>query len=125
VADEVALDTVPASNLAREFGRMVANSAKVVDVADRTYEIKRDPETGRLVRPNGMPDETWNIHCDAMRATRNLPAYLANHFARVELAQKLAGLKGAELPKIAQLVVQVNMGERPKYETVDVTPVKE
>ena len=123
---DTALATVPEEQLAQRFGRMCADSAKVVDIADRTYELARDPETGDLIRPNGMSDAQWNLHCDAMKSTRNMPGYLVAHYTRVETAQKLAGLKGAELPKIAQYVVNISMpAERPQYPVIDVTPASD
>jgi hypothetical protein len=108
--------------IARRFGRMVEASANVVDVADRTHTIPRD-ERGNLIRPRGMSDAEWNIHCDAMCSSRDVPSYLAQHYRRVETAQKIAGLRGAELPPIAGYMVRIV--ERKNYETVDVTAPKE
>jgi len=119
------LATVPEQQLAQRFGNLCARSVEVIQVADRTHELSRDPETGDLIRPPGMKDSDWNLHCDAMKSTRNMPGYLVAHYNRVETAQKLAGLKGAELPKIAQYVVNVTMQEKPKYPVIDVTPVDE
>jgi len=127
---DTSLATVPEQQLAHRFGNLCARSVEVVSVADRTFEIPRDPD-GNLIRPvdeNGkttMSDAEWNLHCDAMKSTRNMPGYLVAHYNRVETAQKLAGLKGAELPKIAQYVVNVTMQQRPEYPVIDVTPVDE
>lgn len=108
--------------IARRFGRMVEASANVVDVADHTHTIPRD-ERGNLIRPPGMSDAEWNVHCDAMCSGRNVPVYLAEHYRRIETAQKIAGLRGADLPPIAGYVVHVM--EKKVYETVDVTAPKE
>jgi len=115
--------TAPEEQLAQRFGRMCADSAKVVDIADRTYELARDPETGDLIRPNGMSDAQWNLHCDAMKSTRNMPGYLVAHYTRIETAHKLAGLKGTQLPKIAEYVVGVIT--KVEYPVIDVTPTDE
>ena len=120
---DTALATVPEEQLAQRFGRMCADSAKVVDIADRTYELARDPETGDLIRPNGMSDAQWNLHCDAMKSTRNMPGYLVAHYTRIETAHKLAGLKGTQLPKIAEYVVGVIT--KVEYPVIDVTPTDE
>ena len=122
---DTSLATVPEQQLAHRFGNLCARSVEVVSVADRTHELARDPDTGALIRPPGMKDSDWNLHCDAMESTRNMPGYLVAHYNRVETAQKLAGLKGAELPKIAQYVVNVTMQQRPEYPVIDVTPIDE
>jgi hypothetical protein len=119
------LAVIAEEQVAVRIGRMASTSMAVVQVADRTHEIPRDPETGALMRPQGMSDADWNIHCDSMRSARNAPLYMVEHYRRVETAQKLAGLKGAELPKIAQYVVNVTMQERPKYPVIDVAPIEE
>jgi hypothetical protein len=119
---ETALTTAPEEQVARRFGRMVAASANVVEVADRTHTIKRDPE-GRLIRPSGLTDAEWNVHMDAMCSAKNVPVYLAEHYRRVETAQKIAGARGAELPPVAGYVL--HLMERKVYETVDVTATKE
>lgn len=108
--------------MAKRFGRMVAQAARVVDIADRTCAVPRDPETGGLIRQPGMTDEEWNIHCDAMMSNRNVPVYLASQLERVALAQKLAGLRGVEVPRIAGYVVQLM--EQKKYPVVDVEESK-
>jgi hypothetical protein len=97
---------------------MVANSVKVVETADRTHEIPRDKD-GALKRPDGMTDAEWNIHQDAMCSQKSVPVYLANHMRRVELAQKLAGDRTNDLPRLAKLVVRAV--EERKYPTIDVT----
>jgi hypothetical protein len=116
------LATVPEQQIARRFGKMVEASADVVDIADRTHKISRGKD-GALVRPEGMSDAEWNIHCDAMQSERNAPIYLKAHYQRVETAQKIAGARGAELPPVAGYVL--HLMERKVYPTVDVTSTKE
>jgi hypothetical protein len=116
------LATVPEQQIAQRFGKMVSASADVVDVADRTNKISRD-KAGNLVRPEGLSDAEWNIHCDAMCSTRNVPIYLSEHYRRVETAQKIAGARGAELPPIAGYVLHLMQAK--VYETVDVTSTKD
>ena len=120
---DTALSTVPEQQVAKRFGRMVARSADVIDVVDATHTLKRDPGSGRLIRPPGMDDATWNLHCDAMKSNKNVPVYLAEHYKRMETAQKIAGLRGAEAPPLAGYVVHVV--ERKTYPVVDVTVSKE
>ena len=74
---DTALATVPEQQVAQRFGRMVARSADVIDVVDATHTLKRDPDSGRLIRPPSMDDATWNLHCDAMKSNKNVPVYLA------------------------------------------------
>jgi hypothetical protein len=116
MAEELAL---PEQQLVQKFGQLVAKSVDVVAIADETYKIPRDPETGGMVRPLGMSDEMWNIHCDAMKSARNAPLYMVEHFKRIETAQKISGLKGVASPAIAQAIVNVFVQK--KYEDVDVT----
>jgi hypothetical protein len=135
VAEETALDKAPIDQMAKQFGRRVAKSMAVVEVADRTHEVKRevidvfDEKTGEivsrrveLVRPAGMSDADWNIHNDAMKPMKDMPGYLVSHFNRVELAQKLAGARRDELPPIAGYVVMTV--EKKAYETVNVEPTE-
>ena len=115
VASELA--RVGEAQVAQAFGRLVAKSVAVVEVVDRTYEIPRD-EAGELVRPDGMKDADWNLHCDAMKTGKNVPVYLTSHLNRVELAQKIAGHRG-EAPPIAAYVVHTVAMQ--KYPVVDVS----
>lgn len=107
--------------IAQRFGKMVARSLDVLEVVDRTNELPRDSKTGALIKPPGMDDATFHLHCDAMVSNRNMPAYLASHMRRAELAQKIAGDKSGDLPKIA--VAVVHTWQPREYETVDVTVV--
>ena len=116
MAEELALGEVQVS---QRFGALVAKSVEVIAIADETYMLPRDPETGGLVRPPNMPEPEWNIHCDAMKSARNAPLYMVEHMERVKLAQKIHGMKGVASPAIAQAVVQVFVQK--KYEDVDVT----
>ena len=116
------LATVPEQQVAQRFGRMVAASANVVEVADKTHTIPRD-EKGNLKRPAGMSDAEWNVHQDAMCSTRNVPIYLAEHYRRIETAQKIAGMRGAELPPVAGYVL--HLMEKKVYPVVDVTAPEE
>jgi hypothetical protein len=116
------LASVPEQQVAQRFGRMVSASANVVDVADKTHEIHRSPD-GKLVRPPGMSNAEWNIHCDAMCSTRNVPVYLAEHYKRIETAQKIAGMRGGELPPVAGYVL--HLMEKKVYPVLDVTASKE
>ncbi len=116
------LATVPEQQIAQRFGKMVSASADVVDIADRTHKISRD-DSGDLVRPDGMSDAEWNIHCDAMASERNAPIYLKEHYRRVETAQKIAGARGGELPPVAGYVL--HLMEKKSYPVVDVTSTKE
>ena len=120
---DTARATVPEQQVAQRFGRMVARSADVIDVVDATHTLKRDPDSGRLIRPPDMDDATWNLHCDAMKSNKNVPVYLAEHYKRMETAQKIAGLRGAEAPPLAGYVV--HGVERKTYPVVDVTVNKE
>ena len=104
--------------IAHRFARLTNHSADVVEVADRTYTIPR--VDGVLMRPEGMSEAEWNIHQDAMASSRNMPGYLAAHFRRVELAQKIAGERRADLPPIAGFVV--HLVQQKQYDVVDVTP---
>jgi hypothetical protein len=116
------LATVPEQQVAQRFGRMVAASANVVEVAGKTHTIPRD-ERGNLIRPPGMNDAEWNLHCDAMCSTRNVPIYLLEHYKRVETAQKIAGMRGGELPPVAGYVL--HLMEKKTYPVIDVTVSKE
>jgi hypothetical protein len=121
MAEELAL---PEHQLVQKFGQLVAKSVDVVAIADETFNIPRDPKTGGLIRPPGMSDSMWNIHCDAMKSARNAPIYMVEHYTRVQTQQKISGLKGAGLPPIAGLIgVFV---KAPQYPVIDVsaTPVK-
>lgn len=96
----------------------MAKSLQVVEIADESYKVPRD-ETGRLVRPSKMKDPEWNIACDASLPERNLPAYLKQHFRRIEMAQAFAARISDEEPPIAKFIVRA---VKPvEYEVVDVT----
>jgi hypothetical protein len=116
------LATVPEQQVAQRFGRMVAASANVVEVAGKTHTIPRD-EMGNLIRPPWMKDAEWNLHCDAMCSTRNVPIYLMEHYKRIETAQKIAGMRGGELPPVAGYVLHIM--EKKVYPTLDVTAPEE
>jgi hypothetical protein len=102
---------------------MVAASVAVVEVTDKTHTLARDNVTGELIRPMGMSDADWNLHCDAMRSARNAPVYLVEHYKRVETAQKIAGARGGDLPPVAGYVL--HLMEKKVYDIVDVTVVEE
>lgn len=101
---------------------MVADSATVVAIADTTHKIPRDPD-GNLIRQPHMSETEWNICQDALKPAKDLPTYLARHYDRVELAQKIAGSRVDDLPQLAKYVV--NIVAPPKYDVIDVTPAKE
>ena len=116
MSEELALGEV---QVAERYARLVAKSVDVVAVADDTYKIPRDPETGGLKRPPEMEDAEWNIHCDAMKSSRNAPLYMQQHYERVATDQKLKGLKGGELPPSAGLIGVLVRHER--YPVIDVS----
>jgi hypothetical protein len=125
VMAESALDKVPLQQMAQRLGRLAAASVEIVSIADRTHELaRRDTEDGQeLVRPPGMSEAEWNIHQDAMQPKQEMPGYLANHYERVHLVQKLAGSRPQELPPIAgYLVLTV---EKKPYEIVNVETKEE
>jgi hypothetical protein len=118
----IAVPSPEERDIARQFGKLVEKSVEVIRVVDRTHEVSRG-EDGRLIRPEGMSDADWNLHTDAMQSQRNLPAYLASHMRRVELAQKIAGERATDLPPIA--IAVVHTFEPKRYDVIDVTPTKE
>jgi len=119
------LATASGQQVAKRFGQIMAKSAEIVEIAGRTNELPRNEETGGLIRPPGMSDADWNIHCDAMLPAKSAPLYMTQHFTRVEIAQRIAGAKDLATPMIARYAVGAAPAQEAQYDVIDVTPSKE
>lgn len=107
----------------RGLDKLIESSKRVVEIADATASVKRDAD-GELIRPEGMSDEAWNIHLDAMKPANRAPLYLVSHFRRIESVQKIAGnLAGGGHAPVVQFI-QLNQMNQPAYPVVDVTPAE-
>jgi hypothetical protein len=110
-------------DLALRFAGIVEKSVAVMEVVGRTYEVPRDND-GFLVRPDGMSESEFNLHCDAMLPGNKVPFYLQCDRARVELAHRLAGERANAPSKIAELVVRVLERAPVEYPIIDVKVTK-
>ena len=108
--------------LVKRFDKMLGESERVVQVADTAYKLRRSKDCG-LERPRGMSEADFNIASDAMQPQKDCPTYLRMHYSRLELAQRIAG--GAGNGDGAPLIQFIqNNFQSPKYDVIDVTPVK-